>query len=547
MHTLMAVAFLCSPFLFASDQPLSQDWVGELQIGGSKRFVQLKMTGDHGSMTGKIAFPASGQADTPLSDVTVKQGHMRFAWKDDAGQAWFDGGLADGLLSGTVRAGDKQGTLQLAPTTTLPAEAQQRLIGYYEMRPGEILSVTSFPMGLVYVDYSTGRAGVLFPSSQDAFFAGPAFQVAVPMAIKCRISGDPVANLTRLDWQGPSGERNGRKLDLQRDEVTFQDGNVALSGTLVLPSSKGPHPAIVRIQGSGPQTRRNVVDGWYAYHGIAYLSYDKRGVGKSTGDWREAGISELADDVVAAVHYLRQRKDIDPDQIGIEADSEGGWIAPVVATRDPKIKFIVMMAGPAMDYVAELMNEVQERVKARGLSGEDLLQALAFKQKALQMIADGAGLNDEAWARFQAFLAPYRNEPWYSYVSEPKERGPAQKKLYLMARVRSSEYWRQVKIPVLALYGGKDLSVPAAKNVAALTQELQGAGNHDYTITILPEANHDGLDASSALLDNEQVRYLQRYAPGYFDTQMSWVLSHCQSRVIPESKSQSLHPPFAAL
>ena len=532
MHTLMAVAFLCSPFLFASDQPLSQDWVGELQIGGSKRFVQLKMTGDHGSMTGKIAFPASGQADTPLSDVTVNQGHMRFAWKDDVGQAWFDGGLADGLLSGTVRAGDKQGTLQLAPTTTLPAEAQQRLLGYYEMRPGEILSVTSFPMGLVYVDYSTGRVGVLFPSSRDAFFAGPAFQVAVPMAIRCRISGDPVANPTKLDWQGPSGERIGRKLDLRREEVTFQDGNVALSGTLVLPSGKGPHPAIVRIQGSGPQTRRNVVDGWYAYHGIAYLSFDKRGVGKSTGDWREAGISELADDVVAAAHYLRQRKDIDPDQIGIEADSEGGWIAPVVAARDPKIKFIVLMAGPAMDYVAELMNEVEERVKARGLSGEDLLQALAFKQKALQMIANGAGLNDEAWARYQAFLAPYRNEPWYSYVSEPKERGPAQKKLYLMARVRSSEYWRQVKIPVLALYGGKDLNVPAAKNVAALTQELQGAGNHDYTITILPEANHDGLDASSPLLDNEQVRYLQRYAPGYFDTQMSWVLSHCKSRVL---------------
>ena len=87
---------------------------------------------------------------------------MKFVWTDDAGQASFDGSLSAGLLEGTVRAGDKQGTLQLAPQVPLSAEAQDRLIGYYEMRPGELLSVTRFPMGPVYVDYSTGRLAVLF-------------------------------------------------------------------------------------------------------------------------------------------------------------------------------------------------------------------------------------------------------------------------------------------------------------------------------------------------------------------------------------------------
>jgi dienelactone hydrolase len=521
---LSGVASLAS--LSGADQSLSQNWVGELKIGEIKHFVQLRLNGDPEHTAGTIAFPVSGGADISLSDVSVDHAHVKFAWSDDAGQSSFDGSLSAGLLQGTVRAGTKQGTLQLAPTVTLLPAAQERLTGYYEMQPGRILSVTSSPLGPFYVDYTTGRVGVLFPSSQEALFAGPAFQVPVPVAINCRLTSDPATNGVVLHWQDEAGQRIGRKLELRREEVTFRDGDVVLSGTLGLPSGQGPHPAIVRIHGAGPQARQSTLDGWYAYHGIAYLSFDKRGVGKSTGDWREAGISELADDVLAAVRFLRQRKDIDPAQIGIESVSEGGWIAPVVATRDSKVRFIIVLAGPALDYVPELMNEVEERLKARGLSGDDLKRALEFKRKALQMIADGAGLSDEAWANFQTFVAPYRSEKWFPYVREPKERSPAQKKLYLMARIRSSQFWRQVKIPVLALYGGEDLNVPAARNVAALTKELKEAGNRDFTIKVFPEANHEFVQTANAMLDNEQVRYLQGHVPGFFDTQLSWVLSH---------------------
>ena len=242
----------------------------------------------------------------------------------------------------------------------------------------------------------------------------------------------------------------------------------------------------------------------------------------------------MADDVLAAVRFLRQRNDIDPDQIGIEGDSEGGWIAPVVATRDPRIKFIVIWAGPAMDYVPELMNEVEENVKALGLSGDELKQALEFKQRALMMLAGGAGLSDEAWAKFQTFVGPYRNEKWFSYVPEPEQRGWPQKKLYLMAQVKSSELWRKVKVPVLALYAGKDLNVPAAKNVTALTQALTTAGNQDFTIKVFPDANHDGFETTSAMRDNERDRYLTRLVSGLVNTQITWVLAHVR---VPASGS----------
>ena len=532
--SLASLALMFSVTPSAEDPALEHQWAGEFQMGDVKHFVELRFEGENKSLTGLIAYPASGGANIPLSAISVEDSRVKFAWTDDDGPMTFDGSLSAGLLAGTVRTGNKQGTLQLAPTVKLTAEAEQRLLGYYEMGPGHVLSILKFPVGPVYSDYTTGQVGVLFPSSGDTYFAGPSFQVPVPIAIHCRLSTDAAARLPALHWQDKSGEEIARKLDQRREEVTFKDGDVVLSGTLVLPHGKGPHPALIRIQGAGPQTRRNAFDGWFAYHGVAYLSFDKRGTGMSTGDWREAGISELADDIPAAVRFLRQRNDIDPDQIGIEGDSEGGWIAPVVATRDPRIKFIVIWAGPAMDYVPELMNEVEERVKAMGLSGDELKKALEFKRQALMMLADGAALSDEAWAKFQAFVGPYRNEKWFSYVREPEQRGSAQKRLYLMAQTKSSEFWRQVKIPVLALYGGKDLNVPAAKNVAALTQALTAAGNQDFTIKLFPDANHDGLETSDPMPDGEQARYLTRLVPGLVNTQITWVLAHLR---IPASGS----------
>ena len=514
------------PSMRGAEPSVQQNWVGELHLGDGNRLVQVRLSGDHTPASGTIGFPASGIADTPVSNVVSDQRHVKFEWVDPHGPASFEGIPSAGLVQGTVRVGEKQGTMQLAPTVTLSPEAQDRLAGYYEMQPGHVLSVTNSPSGPVYVDFTTGRLGVLFPSSQETFFAGPAFQVPVPVDIRCRVTSDPATNRITLDWHDGASRRIGHKLDLRQEDVTFRSGDVVLSGTLVLPSGPGPHSAMVRIHGAGPQTRRSTVNGWYAYHGVAYLSFDKRGTGTSTGDWREAGISELADDVLAAVRFLRQRKDIDPAQIGIEAVSEGGWIAPVVATRDSKIRFVTVIAGPALDYVPELMNEVEERLKARGLSGDDLTKALAFRRQASEMIANGAGLSDEAWAELQKFAAPYHTERWFPYVSVPEQRSPAQKKLYLMARVRSSEFWRQVKTPVLAVYGGKDLNVPAAKNVVALTEELRAAGNRDVTIKLFPRANHEFLETDNAMPDDEQARYVQRQVPGFFDTQLSWVLSH---------------------
>lgn len=223
------------------------------------------------------------------------------------------------------------------------------------------------------------------------------------------------------------------------------------------------------------------------------------------------------------MRFLRQRPEIDGNQISVEANSEGGWIAPIVAARDPKLRSIILMAGPVLNYVSELLNEAEENAKARGLGGDDLNKALTFKQEALTMLQNGAGLNDQAWEKLQTFVRPYRNEKWFRYVAVPEKTSWAQRKFYLMSQLDTAPLWRTVTIPVLALYGGKDLNVPAARNVVALEEALKSAGNRDYEIKVLPNANHDGLETDKALLTDDQVRYLQGYAPGYFEARLKWV------------------------
>jgi pimeloyl-ACP methyl ester carboxylesterase len=359
----------------------------------------------------------------------------------------------------------------------------------------------------------------------------------VPIAIRARFSVDGQGKVTGVHWkEGTAPEQFARKVEPPREEVVFRNGDVLLCGTLVLPVGRGPHPAIVMIHGSGPQTRRSPAATWYAYHGIAYLSFDKRGAGKSTGDWREAGLSELADDVLAAVKFLRQRTEIDGNQIMIEAISEGGWVAPVVAVRDPKIKSIILLVGPALDYVSEIVNEVEENLKARGLEYDDLTRAIGFKRQALAMLKSGASLNDEAWEKFQTFVRPHRKEKWFRYVAEPEKRSWAQKKLYLMSQIDTLQLWRQITVPVLALYGGKDLNVPAARNIAALEDALKHAGNRDYKVKLFSNADHNGLETDKARLSPDEQRYLQRHVPGIFTDRLNWVLTHAPSRKQPSEK-----------
>ncbi|HEY8204063.1 MAG TPA: CocE/NonD family hydrolase, partial [Pyrinomonadaceae bacterium] len=131
-----------------------------------------------------------------------------------------------------------------------------------------------------------------------------------------------------------------------QEEVHFQNGATTLAGTLMVPATKGPHPAILLLSGSGPATRdssRFLADR-FARLGVAALIFDKRGTGGSTGDWLGASFDELTEDALAATRFLRGRKDIKASQIGLRGQSQGARIAAMAAARSKEIAFVMLVA-----------------------------------------------------------------------------------------------------------------------------------------------------------------------------------------------------------
>ena len=145
----------------------------------------------------------------------------------------------------------------------------------------------------------------------------------------------------------------------REEEVTFENrpAGINLAGTLTLPKSAGPFPAVILISGSGAQDRDEALAGhrpflvladYLTRQGVAVLRVDDRGVGGSTGDSLRATSSDFADDALAGVAYLKGRREIDTARIGLIGHSEGGLVAPLAATRSQDVAFIVLLAGPGL-------------------------------------------------------------------------------------------------------------------------------------------------------------------------------------------------------
>ncbi|HEX9608222.1 MAG TPA: alpha/beta fold hydrolase, partial [Gemmatimonadaceae bacterium] len=189
---------------------------------------------------------------------------------------------------------------------------------------------------LVAFDES-GDVRPLYQTDDDKFFAGPG--VAVPESVESRIAfqRERAGKIVSLTWQRESAPaRTARRVEIERSEdVRFSNRDIQLAGTLIAPSTGGKHPAIVLVHGSGAENREHVLPfaRFLIRHGIAVLGYDKRGVGESTGDWNTATFEDLASDAVAAVGYLKTRRDIDASEIGLLGWSQAGWIMPLAAVR----------------------------------------------------------------------------------------------------------------------------------------------------------------------------------------------------------------------
>jgi len=269
-------------------------------------------------------------------------------------------------------------------------------------------------------------------------------------------------------------------------EVTFRNGGVTLAGSLLLPPDSGRRPAVVFIHGSGAEGRwaSRFLAMKLAERGVAALIFDKRGVGKSSGDWRTATLEDLAGDAAAAVALLRQEPRIDPRRIGVHGHSQGGTIAPLVAARSPDVAFLITSAAAGTPTDSTEIFSVLNSIYPNAATAADSADARAYTNELVAVAYHG-----NPRARLDELVSQFKGRPWFFAPPPPDASYWSFSKAF--GEFRPLEWWRRVHVPVLLIYGAADQRVPPQESAARIAGELlRQTPAADVTVRILPDADH---------------------------------------------------------
>jgi uncharacterized protein len=322
----------------------------------------------------------------------------------------------------------------------------------------------------------------------------------------------------------------------REEEVTFANSKAQLSlaGTLTLPPGQGPFPAAILVSGSGPNDRDETVAGHHPFliladyltrKGVAVLRYDKRGTGKSTGNYDQATTEDFARDAQAAVSYLKTRKEIDARKIGLIGHSEGGLIAPMVAAGSSDVAWVVLLAAPGLKGEDVMLLQSELILKAAGLDDDRIAKTHDFNQQSyalarhekdpeiletkLSDLVESTGMSTTLPPTAIQSQARLMISPWFRFFLD-YDPVPTLKKTLC---------------PVLALNGEKDLQIAPKENLAQIRKALEDSGNKDFQATELPGLNHLFQHAPTGT-PMEYGGIEETMAPEALSSISDWVLKH---------------------
>lgn len=259
-------------------------------------------------------------------------------------------------------------------------------------------------------------------------------------------------------------------------DVSFSHGDVTLSGTLTLPRHVSAPAVAVLISGSGPQDRDEEVAGFKVFEalahalakgGIATLRYDDRGIGRSTGDFHVATTHDFANDAEAAVRFLETRSDVDARRIGLMGHSEGAVVAPIVAARNGKVAFVVLLAPAAQPLGELVVDQIAPASRAEGLPAEKIEANQKLMRKVVSLLREGRDLSSLE-AEFVASCAPACKAGDPSLTAFRKSLETPWFREFV--KLDPAPHLSKVRVPMLAISGGLDVQVPADKNLPLLRE-----------------------------------------------------------------------------
>ena len=303
-------------------------------------------------------------------------------------------------------------------------------------------------------------------------------------------------------------------LPYHKQEVTFNNDTVTLSGSLYLPKGRKKVPAIIFIHGSGSEPRfaSAYFADYFTRRGIAVLIYDKRGVGKSTGNWRFSSFQDLAKDAVAGIKLLETNSRIDAKKIGVYGHSQGGSICPMLLTMYPKLSFGISSGSAGVSMEESDWYEVQNRFK-KYVSGNDYNNAMKVMDKYLKFASTGKGYEE-----LITEAKKYEKEEWFqNYIGKIDSTAFFFQYYRNIGSYNAVDYWKKVKQPVLILKGDKDQISPGYPSFQNIENALKQASNTNYKIVMFPNSSHE------MHIVGKSTDFWFKATPNYCETIYKWL------------------------
>ena len=325
------------------------------------------------------------------------------------------------------------------------------------------------------------------------------------------------------------------------EDVSYEnkEAGLTIAGTFTYPESGESFPAVILITGSGPQNRNEELLGHKPFfvladhltrNRIAVLRFDDRGIGKSTGEFSSATTKDFVTDVIAGVEYLKTRKEVNKNKIGLIGHSEGGLIAPIATIQSDDVDFIVLMAGPGMTGKEILMLQTALIMKSNGIDEETISKDVENAVKMYDII-----INEKDSSTAREKLKEISDES-YAKMSEEEKAQFGDPEIFFNQQVKVllSPWFRffleydpyptltKVKVPLLAINGEKDLQVPPKENLELIEKAMKEGGNENYRTAELKGLNHLFQEAETGS-PNEYAKIEQTISPIALNIISDWI------------------------
>ncbi len=322
------------------------------------------------------------------------------------------------------------------------------------------------------------------------------------------------------------------------EDVVFTNkkaNNIQLAGTLTLPNEVKNPPVAILISGSGPQNRNEeflnhrpflVISDYLTKNGIAVLRYDDRGVAKSEGTQKNATSADFATDVEAAYNYLLTRKDVSSKKIGLIGHSEGGFIAPMVASKNKNIAFVILLAGTGVDGAEILRTQSKKALKFAKLDEEYINFNDTMSKHVFNLIKTETDQKNRK-ETIAAYLKKARKNAPKTMLKELTDENIKLQVTKITSpwmsyfiRTNPKQFLKKVTCPVLALNGSKDFQVVPKLNLNGIKTALQN--NKDVTITELENLNHLFQNCKTGAVD-EYAKLEETFSPKALKIMSDWI------------------------